>query len=173
MYKLEGEKHILSPCLKLYNYFHACLHVHIQVQQTSCTNYTKTKCLQVLTQSKSCFGIMQNSSNIMIASNVDQEANENTAQLIISGLPLLGATEMCTSSLIPFLCLYLFPLCDGNETAHKPSRDQCIEISTVVCKDEWQKAALIPGVIEKLPDCESLSSNTSKGICVTSVIIHI
>ena len=58
--------------------------------------------------------------------------HENTAQLIISGLPLLGATEMCTSSLIPFMCLYLFPLCDGNGTAHKPSRDQCIEISTVV-----------------------------------------
>ena len=101
----------------------------------------------------------------MIAANVDQEANENTAQLIISGLPLLGATEMCISSLIPFMCLYLFPLCDGNGTAHKPSRDQCIEISTVVCKDEWQKAALIPGVIEKLPDCESLSKTiTNEGI---------
>ena len=146
----------------------------IQGSGIACTEYTKTSCLRSLIQIESYFtGGLQNDTYVEIAANVDQEAIENTAQLIISGLPLLGATEMCTSSFIPFMCLYLFPLCDGNGTVHQPSRDQCIEISTVVCKDEWQKAALIPGVIEKLPDCESLSSNTSKGICVTSVIIHV
>ena len=126
-----------------------------------CANYTKSACLQALIQSKEClFEEQQNSSNIMIAANVDQEANENTAQLIISGLPLLGATEMCTSSFIPFMCLYLFPLCDGNGTAHKPSRDQCIEISTVVCKDEWQKALTLPVIKNQLPDCETLPITT-------------
>ena len=99
-----------------------------------------------------------------IASDVDQEANENTAQLVINGLSFLGASEACRSSFIPFMCLQLFPLCDGNGTPHKPTKDQCISISTVVCKEEWQKALTFPSVREKLPDCESLSV-TTENIC--------
>ena len=107
---------------------------------------------------KACLpGVQQNSSNVEIASDVDQEANENTAQLVINGLSFLGASEACRSSFIPFMCLQLFPLCDGNGTTHKPSRDQCIEISTVVCKDEWQKALTFLSARKNLPDCESLS----------------
>ena len=59
------------------------------------------------------------------------------------------------------MCLYLFTLCDGNGTVTRPSRDQCIEISTVVCKDEWQKALAIPSVKEQLPNCESLTMTTA------------
>ena len=134
---------------------------------SGCTNYTKSACLQALNQIKACFPGVKNSSNVEIPMNVDQVANENTALLIINGLSLLGATEACRSSFIPFMCLQLFPLCDGNGTAHKPSRDQCIEISTVVCKEEWQKALTFPSVRERLPDCKSLSveaENTCKGI---------
>ena len=142
-----------------------------------CANYTKQACLQTLTQTKACLlGVEINSSNIMIAANIDQETNENTAQLVISGLPLLGATEMCTSSFIPFMCLYLFPLCDGNGTAHKPSRDQCIEISTVVCKNEWQKALAFSSVQQKLPNCGSLSIGNDimcKGICSFLLYVHL
>ena len=71
-----------------------------------------------------------------IASDVDQEANENTAQLVINGLSFLGASKACRSSFIPFMCLQLFPLCDGNGTPHK---DQCISISTVVSKKSGRK----------------------------------
>ena len=106
-------------------------------------------------------GTQHNDSSVKIAANVDQETNDETAQLIISGLPLLGASEMCKSSLIPFMCLYLFPLCDGKGMAHKPSIDQCIEISTVLCKDEWQKAQSISTVKNQLPDCQRLSISTS------------
>ena len=115
-----------------------------------------------MVQSNECFFDGQNNSNaVMIAANVDQEASESTAQLVVDGLPLLGATEACTSSFVPFMCLYLFPLCDGNGTVTRPSRDQCIEISTVVCKDEWQKALGLQAVKKNLPDCASLPTTSN------------
>eukprot|EP00731_Ephydatia_muelleri_P026479 Em0018g579a len=118
-------------------------------------------CLQALTQRAEClFEEFNNSSDVYIIASVDQEANENTAQLIINGLSLLGTTETCRSSFIPFLCLYLFPLCDENGTVSRPSRDQCIEVSTVACKDEWQNALSIPYVKQQLPVCESLSATS-------------
>ena len=118
-------------------------------------------CLQALIQREEClFEEFNNSSDVYITTSVDQEANENTAQLIINGLSLLGTTETCRSSFIPFLCLYLFPLCDKNGTVSRPSRDQCIEVSTVACKDEWQKALSIPYVKQQLPDCESLPATS-------------
>ena len=118
-------------------------------------------CLQALIEREKClFEEFNNSSDVYITASVDQEANENTAQLIINGLSLLGTTETCRSSLIPFLCLYLFPLCDENGTVSRPSRDQCIEVSTVACKDEWQKALSIPYVKQQLPVCESLPATS-------------
>ena len=78
--------------------------------------------------------------------------------------PFLVLVRACRSSFIPFMCLQLFPLCDGNGTPHKPTKDQCISISTVVCKEEWQKALTFPSVREMLPDCESLSV-TTENIC--------
>eukprot|EP00731_Ephydatia_muelleri_P026477 Em0018g577a len=117
--------------------------------------------LQALIQREKClFEEFNNSSDVYITASVDQEANENTAQLIINGLSLLGTTETCRSSFIPFLCLYLFPLCDENGTVSRPSRDQCIEVSTVACKDEWQNALSIPYVKQQLPVCESLSATS-------------
>ena len=119
----------------------------------------------------------QNNSNEVIIANADQEASESTAQLVVDGLPLLGATETCTSSFVPFMCLYLFPLCDGNGTVTRPSRDQCIEISTVICKDEWQKALAISSVKEKLSKCESLAlarESVCKGttaFCIITLIL--
>ena len=68
-------------------------------------NYTASVCLQDLIQSKPCFpGVQQNSSNVAIASNVDQGANENIAKFLIDDLYFLGASEACRSSFIPFMC---------------------------------------------------------------------
>ena len=100
-------------------------------------------------------------SYIAISASIDQEANENTAQVIKTGLSLLGASQTCVSSLIPFMCLYLFPLCGTNATV---SRQQCIDISTVLCKDEWQRALSIPGIKDRIPNCEGLPSITGNGM---------
>ena len=109
-----------------------------------------------------------------ITANVDQEASERSAQLILNGLLILGAKKECISSLVPFMCLYLFPLCGGNGTNFRPSRDQCIEISTVVCNDEWQKVQnIFPNIKKILPNCESLAMTTmtNESICKGNIII--
>ena len=134
--------------------------------QGGCANYTKSTCLSSLTEISACLsGTQQNGTSVRIAANVDQDTNDGTAQQIISGLLLIGATDMCRSSLIPFMCLYLFPLCDGNGITYKPNTDQCIEISTVLCKDEWLKAQSISAVRKQLPDCQSLSTTTTTSLC--------
>ena len=115
---------------------------------TGCTIYNKSTCLQVLNQSKNCSSCKYgNDSSIYIAANVDQDANEKIAQLIN-----LGASPTCKLYLIPLMCLHLFPLCGNNATF---SRQECFEISTGVCKVEWQNALNIPVIKDKVPNCSS------------------
>ena len=135
-----------------------CL-LQINITSTGCANYSKSVCLQVLRQYTNCLSCEQK--YIAISASIDQESNENTAQAIKTGLSLLGASQTCLSSLIPFMCLYLFPLCDSNTTV---SRQQCIYISTVLCKDEWQTALSIQTIKDQIPKCESLPSITGKGL---------
>ena len=87
-----------------------------------------------------------------------------TATSLIQDLDFLGASEACRSSFIPFMCLQLFPLCDEIGKAHKPSRNQCIEISTVVCKEVWNKALAFSNILKRLPDCESFNE-TADSVC--------
>ena len=111
------------------------LQLHVRpALSTGCANYTKSVCLQVLNQTKN---EQKNNNHISISASIDQEANDNTAHVIKIGLSLLGASQTCTLSLIPFT------LCGTNATV---SRQQCIDISTVLCRDEWQRALSIPGI---------------------------
>ena len=86
---------------------------------------------------------------------MDHEANENIAKFIV-----LGASQTCISMLMPFMCMYLFPLCGANVTI---SREQCIEVSTGVCKDDWQNALSIPVIKDKIPNCNSFAT-TGQGL---------
>ena len=116
----------------------------------------------MLNQTKNCLSCEQGDENyIAISASIDQEANENIVKIIMTGLSLLGASQTCISSLIPFMCLYLFPLCGTNATV---SRQQCIDISTVLCKDEWQRALSIPALKDQILKCESLPSIAGKGL---------
>ena len=102
-----------------------CTFLQIKLTSTGCANYTKSVCLQVLNQTKNCLSCERKNENyIAISASIDQEANENTAKIIMTGLSLLGASQTCVSSLTPFMCLYLFPLCGANATV---SRQQCID----------------------------------------------
>ena len=137
--------------------------MQLRSTSTGCANYTKSVCRQALNQiqTNNCLSCEQRDENyIAISANVDQEDNENIAQVITAGFSLLGASQTCVSSAIPFMCLYLFPLCGANTTV---SRQQCIDISTVLCKDEWQRALSIPSIKDQIPKCESLPSITGQG----------
>ena len=87
----------------------------------------------------------------------DQEELEIQAKLLLNGLssPLISASPECEEAVLPFLCLYLFSLCDSNGTLYQPSSMDCVTISTVVCAREWIIATNFLGQ-EALPQCELL-----------------
>lgn len=94
-------------------------------------------------------------SDIYVSPSINQEEVENTAHRLTDGLALIGASEDCRIVAMPFLCLYLFGLCDsGTTTANKSSASACLHISTEVCAREWQiSSALVPlPVCTELPD---------------------
>ena len=127
-----------------------------------CTKYTKSTCLQVLKQHNNCLSC--NDSYIAINSSVNQEVNEATARLINSALRTFGASQMCMEHLEPLMCLHLFPPCGSNVTI---SREQCIYVTTGVCKTEWQLAMKSP-LNNQLPKCESLSPSGLLFNCIMS-----
>ena len=77
----------------------------------------------------------------------------NSGQLV----HIAESSPECEEAVLPFLCLYLFGLCDSNETLYQPSSVDCVTISTVVCAREWIAATNILGQ-DALPQCGLLPS---------------
>ena len=120
-------------------------------------------CRSVLQSQQDCLPDRLGSSDIRISprDGVDQEELEIQAGLLLNGLssPLISASPECEEAVLPFLCLYLFGLCDSNGTLYQPSSGDCVTISTVVCEREWIAATTILGP-EVLPQCELLPAAT-------------
>lgn len=79
--------------------------------------------------------------------------------------------EDCKQVAFPFLCQYMFPLCDvpadgccGNMLL--PSQEECIKVSEHQCRNEWILAKTY-GYGALLPNCDDLPLKTN-GI----IIIH-
>ena len=85
----------------------------------------------------------------------NQEELEMQAMQLVNGLSFIRASPECEKAVLPFLCLYLFGLCDSNGTLYRPSSMDCETISTDVCEREWMAATNILGQ-SALPQCESL-----------------
>ena len=97
--------------------------------------------------------------NILTSSNcpLDPEGNilvlkneETTATQLMFGLNTFGASEECVRKAVPFVCQYLFGLCDGSGVSIQPSSGQCEEIRDKICQAEWM---LVEGFGIDLPDC--------------------
>ena len=129
-----------------------------------CSNYTYLTCREELRLIQSfLLGVESNeNATLAIASDVDQENNENTAMLIQYSLNYVKGTRECKSTILSFMCLYLFPLCDANGTIHMPSTEDCHEI-TGTCKEEFEAMMDLPGIKGQLnlPDCQSLLNSSS------------
>eukprot|EP00731_Ephydatia_muelleri_P010669 Em0005g1255a len=121
--------------------------------QGSCQLYTSYSsfCYPFLTQSASCIPSLINRSGLYIAPSVDLQQSESTASQIQSFQDFLS--PQCKEVALPFLCLYLFPLCDDNQTTYLPSMAQCISISTDICRTEWLLAS---SLVNNLPVCSKL-----------------
>ena len=65
-------------------------------------------------------------------------------------------TEQCVEVVLPFLCQYVHPPCDGNGSVNLISQEQCSNIRDVVCADEW-RLVMATSSSSLLPACEHFS----------------
>ena len=84
---------------------------------------------------------------------IDQQIGENDALSLVNGLSFLNPSQQCSETIMPFLCLYIFSLCDSSNTLHTILRQDCLDIRDDVCAREWSQAvAFLGGGV--LPVCE-------------------
>ena len=128
----------------------------------TCLVYTGAACQNYLQTLRGCLSDRQSSSYIYVSAT-DQEEMERQSVQILDGLTTLGATPECRAVAEPFLCLYLFGLCDSSGMVYAPSYEDCVLISTDLCASEWAMAnRLLPLLgLPSLPECRSFQSTAS------------
>lgn len=94
--------------------------------------------------------------DMYILSTIDVHNSEHIAMQVAAAFP-----SECGEAVLPFICLYLFPLCDGNQTLHLPSIDECNAISMGICSTEWKIAQKLDA---RIADCKILLSNGKRYI---------
>ena len=69
------------------------------------------------------------------------------------------ASAECQQDVIPFLCLYGFPLCSSmDQQLILPTEEECERIRSTTCQVEYDLAILL-GFGNLLPDCNLLPSS--------------
>lgn len=84
------------------------------------------------------------------------------------------ATDQCKEDVIPFLCLFGFPLysCPQQEVV-LPTKEECQRIIMTTCQAEFHLANLF-GLEDLLPDCNELPSGLDEsGIVQYSTLVMI
>ena len=66
-------------------------------------------------------------------------------------------SEQCAEVVLPFLCQYIHPPCDGNGSVNLISQEQCSNIRDVVCAGEW-RLVMATSSSSLLPVCEHFSN---------------
>ena len=121
--------------------------------QKSAYNDTGSTCYSVIKYYQQCLSV--NGSNETYVNQLVNTIDIDITLALILGL--LKPSANCKRALYPFLCLYQFPLCDEAGAIIYPTAELCEEISTTVCKEEWDTDAAI-GTTGLLPQCQSLPS---------------
>ena len=115
------------------------------------SNYSGEVCRKDLTSLQVCFSGVP--SPLGIPSGVDQQEGETNAMDLVTGLSFLNPSQQCREALMPFICLFIFNLCDSSNTLHTILRQDCLDIRDDLCASEWSQAIAILGA-EVLPVCE-------------------
>ena len=120
-------------------------------------NYTGTICSDELLQQQSCFSGLE-TNEILISSDVNQDTAEVRAELLLAGLQHLSPSLECVTAIKPFICLYLFGLCDASNQLRQVSWADCERIRDELCVEQWKAATtfLEEGV---LPDCSTFEDH--------------
>ena len=135
-----------------------------QLDAVNCSSdvvYTQPTCQEFLLPLQSCLPDRMSSRDVYISATY-QEAVEAQANELLSGLDLLGPSPECRAAVQPFLCLYLFGLCDSRGRAYQPTFEECVLISTDVCESVWALANSFLALRgSSLPECTSFPSTAS------------
>ena len=79
-------------------------------------------------------------------------------------------SKECSMVIMPFLCQFIYPPCDGNGNAKLITQEQCINIRDKVCASEW-RFAMATDLGSLLPVCKAINANHS--ISFTGKLINI
>ena len=127
-----------------------------------CSPLASSTCKDILLQLKQC--LPDESEELYVNSDIDQGKTEVMAMTIISGLNFLNPSPNCLEMAEPFLCLYLFPLCDATNSTYRPTYNECVLLTTDICQREWQMAVQLSSDLPKcseFEDAQSICSNST------------
>ena len=122
--------------------------------------YTQAACQDYLLTLQGCLPDRQSSGGVYVSAT-DQVETEGQVNLLLNSLnTIIRPSPECRAAVEPFLCLYLFGLCDSSGVAYEPSLEECVFISTGICASEWAQAnnLLTLGGLSPLPECTSFPS---------------
>lgn len=128
---------------------------------SSPVSYTGSVCRDELFSMTECFPDNSLTSDLLV---VTDASTEQETLSIIRSLELFGSPE-CVAAATPFLCVHLFDgVCDSEGVLYLPTREECEELSTDVCRTEFELAHSI-GM--EFVDCEQLPTE-SPPLCTDS-----
>ena len=120
-------------------------------------------CLSVLQQIQAAVTVMlddnTNTTTVYIAyGGMGQTQSEELLKLLMLRLDS-NSNQECVDAFFPFMCQYLFPLCNTSGDLLLPSQEECLAISTGVCQVEWDLLSRVAA--DYLPICADLPQGTS------------
>ena len=133
------------------------------MNEFSCTAelYRGQSCREALLARQSCLdnpNAGNSTGEIYIPLRGDQDIREQLASQLLLGLQSSPASQCQQTVVVPFLCSFLFGLCDNNGELYLPSSEECRVVTEDLCQSEFQLAmVLIANNADlQLPQCETL-----------------
>ena len=101
-----------------------------------------------------------------------QSHNNITEQQVLDFLNLLQGfsglvSEECSAAVMPFICQYAYPPCDGDGSPLLITQEQCVNIRDEVCANEW-RIAMATDQGSLLPVCEAFDNDEDVSSSVTA-----
>ena len=136
------------------------------MNEFSCTAefYRGQSCREALLARQSCLD-NPNASNspgeVYIPLRGDQDVREQLASQLLLGLqssPANSLSQCQQTVVVPFLCSFLFGLCNSNGELYLPSSEECRVVTEDLCRSEFQLAMVLiaSNADLQLPQCETL-----------------
>ena len=94
---------------------------------------------------------------ITLSNNVINEQQLTEFFSVLESFSAIVSKE-CLDTVMPFLCQYVYPSCDGNGSAQFITQKQCINIRDDLCEIEW-RIAMTTEHGNLLPVCETFGND--------------